>query len=62
MNSLLVSTIAAGSLVWLLAGCTVQEKQVLHELENMPGVTCEVGDKGINDCHPDNPNTVLKEY
>lgn len=62
MRSKSVTTAAAVTLVLLLAGCTAQEKHVLHELENLPGITCDVGEQGVDDCHPDNPNTVLKEY
>lgn len=56
-----ILTLVASTLVFL-AGCTAQEKKVVHELENLPGVTCEINDQGIRDCHPDNPNTVMQEY
>ncbi|CAM4383850.1 hypothetical protein [Kerstersia similis] len=40
--------------VVLLAGCTTQEKQLVKELENLPGVTCDIADSGAEtDCHPD---------
>lgn len=45
-----------------LAGCTTQEKKIIKELEDMPGVTCDVNaTNGLDDCGPDNlqqmPNT-----
>ena len=46
----------------MLFGCTAQEKQIVHELENMPGITCEIDDQGVQHCHPDDPNTVLNHY
>lgn len=51
--------VTASTILFLLMGCTAQEKQVIHELENMPGITCEVDDQGVQSCHPDNPDTVL---
>lgn len=50
--------VTASSILFLLMGCTAQEKQVLHELESMPGITCEVDDQGEQQCHPDNPATI----
>lgn len=39
---------------FFLFACTAQEKALVHELEDMPGVTCEVGaDDQLEDCHPD---------
>lgn len=37
--------VTASSILFLLMGCTAQEKQVLHELESMPGITCEEDDR-----------------
>ncbi|MGG4774376.1 hypothetical protein E4695_10070 [Alcaligenaceae bacterium 429] len=38
----------------VLAGCTAQEKKIIKELEDMPGVTCDVNAKdGLDDCRPD---------
>ncbi|MGO3742958.1 hypothetical protein [Kerstersia sp.] len=38
----------------LLAACTTQEKQLVQELENLPGVTCDIADDGAEtNCHPD---------
>ncbi len=53
-----IRLITASSLLFFLLGCTAQEKKVIHELENMPGLTCEVDDQGIQHCHPDNPDTI----
>lgn len=46
--------------IWIIlavvafAGCTTQEKRVLKELENMPGVTCDVSaSNGLENCGPD---------
>jgi len=41
--------------VGALVACTPQEKQLAHELEDLPGITCEVDEgEGLDDCHPDN--------
>lgn len=38
----------------VLAGCTAQEKKIIKELEDMPGVTCDVNaTDGLDDCRPD---------
>lgn len=37
-----------------LVGCTAQEKKIITELEDMPGVTCDVNaTNGLDDCRPD---------
>jgi len=47
---------------FLLAACTAQEKQFVHELEDMPGITCEIDEsEGLNNCHPDNLQSVLQD-
>lgn len=57
-----IKGVIGGFLVFMLFGCTAQEKQIVHELENMPGITCEIDDQGVQHCHPDDPNTVLNHY
>lgn len=38
----------------VLVGCTAQEKKIIKELEDMPGVTCDVNaTDGLDDCRPD---------
>lgn len=40
----------------LLGACTAQEKHVVKELEDLPGITCDFNDNNqINssNCHPD---------
>lgn len=41
------------SLPLVLAACTAQEKQVVQELENLPGITCTTSAKGSTTCGPD---------
>lgn len=36
-----------------LAACTTQEKQIVKDLEDMPGLTCDIGNDGQTHCHPD---------
>ncbi|HLR81840.1 MAG TPA: hypothetical protein VK051_01760 [Paenalcaligenes sp.] len=50
------------ALLFLVAACTPQEKQVLHDIEDMPGITCEVDEQsGLDDCHPDNLETTFED-
>lgn len=35
------------------AGCTAQEKKVVKELEDLPGITCTTNDADKTDCHAD---------
>ncbi|HLR30020.1 MAG TPA: hypothetical protein VK082_05540 [Paenalcaligenes sp.] len=50
------------ALPFFIAACTPQEKQVLHDLEDMPGITCEVDEQsGLDDCHPDNLETTFED-
>ena len=45
----------------LLGACTAQEKKIIHELEDMPGITCEVDEQsGLDNCHPDSLETALE--
>lgn len=38
----------------MLAACTTQEKQLVKELEDLPGVTCDIAADGSQtNCHPD---------
>ena len=37
----------------LLAACTAHEKQVIKELEDMPGITCTTNAKDQTHCGPD---------
>ncbi|MEQ4619225.1 MAG: hypothetical protein ABN482_14460 [Corticimicrobacter sp.] len=36
-----------------LAACTTQDQQIVTDLENMPGVTCDIGADNQTHCHPD---------
>ncbi|QDQ86990.1 hypothetical protein FMZ60_04875 [Alcaligenaceae bacterium SJ-26] len=40
-------------LVTALAACTTQDQQIVQDLENMPGVTCDIGADNQTHCHPD---------
>ena len=40
-------------LTLLLAACTAHEKQVIKELEDMPGITCTTNAKDQTHCGPD---------
>lgn len=49
-------------LMMFLAACTPQEKQFVHDLENMPGITCvEDESDGLNDCGPDSLTEALED-
>ncbi|MCX5591650.1 hypothetical protein [Alcaligenes endophyticus] len=40
----------------VLGACTAQEKHVVKELEDLPGITCDFGDNNevnATNCHPD---------
>lgn len=36
-----------------LTACTTQDQQIVQDLENMPGVTCDIGTDDQTHCHPD---------
>ena len=40
-------------LAFVLAGCTAHEKQVIKELEDMPGITCTTNAQDQTKCGPD---------
>lgn len=41
------------SLSMLLMACTAHEKQVIKELEDLPGITCTTSAQGQTTCGPD---------
>lgn len=45
--------VLAFPLTLLLAACTAHEKQVVKELEDMPGITCTTNAKDQTHCGPD---------